>query len=80
MTSLTQDRSLKAGLYARARIADYWVINLVDDVLEVYREPVRAPSPGVGWKYGRVQLLKRGATVSPLAVPRRRIRVATLLP
>ena len=33
-TSLALDRLRKAGLYARAGIADYWVVNLVDEVLE----------------------------------------------
>ena len=41
-TSLALDRLRKGGLYARAGIADYWVANLIDEVLEVYREPVRA--------------------------------------
>jgi len=68
------------GLYARAGIADYWVVNLIDGVLEVYRQPVRAPSRRYGWKYASVRLLKRNATVSPLAKPRARIRVAEVLP
>ena len=80
MTSLAKDRLLKGDLYARAGIADYWVVNLVDEVLEVYREPVRAPSRRHGWKYGSVKLLKRGAKIAPLAAPRARIRVAALLP
>jgi Uma2 family endonuclease len=79
-TSLAKDRQLKAGLYARARIADYWIVNLPNEVLEVYREPVRAPSRRHGWKYASVRLLKRNATVSPLAAPHARIRVAELLP
>ncbi len=80
MTSQTKDRILKGGLYSRAGITDYWVINLVDEVLEVYRDPMRAPSHRFGWKYASVRLLKRGATVSPLAAPRARVRVADLLP
>jgi Uma2 family endonuclease len=39
-TSLALDRLRKGGLYARAGIADYWVVNLIDEVLEVYRKPV----------------------------------------
>src|SRR5262245_8566779 len=74
------DRVRKGGLYARAGIADYWVVNLVSDVLEVYREPVRAPSPRGGWKYASVRLLKSKATIAPLAAPRARIRIAALLP
>jgi len=80
MSSRAKDRFVKGGLYARAGIADYWVVNLVEEALEVYREPVRAPSWRYGWKYGSVKLLKRGAKVAPLAAPRSRIRVASLLP
>jgi Uma2 family endonuclease len=69
-TSLAQDRLRKGSLYARAGIADYWLVNLVDNALEVYRQPVRAPSRRSGWKYGSVRLLKRNAVVSPLAAPR----------
>ena len=54
--------------------------NLIDEVLEVDREPVRAPSGRGGWKYDSVRLLRRNAIVTPLAAPRARIRVATLLP
>jgi len=64
----------------RAGITDYWVVNLMDEVLEVYRLPSKAPSRRFGWKYGSVKLLKRGATVTPLAAPRAKIRVADLLP
>jgi Uma2 family endonuclease len=79
-TSLPIDRLRKGGLYARGGIADYWVVNLIDEVLEVYREPVRAPSGEGDWKYESVRLLRRNAVVTPLAAPRARIRVATLLP
>jgi Uma2 family endonuclease len=79
-TSLARDRLLKGGLYARAQIADYWIVNLVDEVLEVYRQPAKAPSHRFGWKYASVRLLKKSAVVSPLAAPRARIRVAGLLP
>jgi Uma2 family endonuclease len=78
-TSLTRDRLLKGGLYARAGIADYWIINLLDSVIEVYRRPVRAPSRRYGWKFGSVRLLKKNAVLAPLAAPRARIRVAELL-
>jgi Uma2 family endonuclease len=79
-SSLTLDRLRKGTLYARAGIADYWIVNVVDEVLEVYREPVRAPSARGGFKYARVRVLKRNSVVTPLAAPRARIRVAALLP
>lgn len=79
-SSLGFDRRRKGGLYARAGIADYWIVNLVAGALEVYRRPVRSPSARYGWKYGSVRVLKRGARVSPLAAPTARIAVADLLP
>jgi Uma2 family endonuclease len=79
-SSLRLDRVRKGTLYARAGIAEYWVVNLVDEVLEVFRDPARASARRATWKYDSVRLLKRGATVSPLAAPRARIRVGALLP
>lgn len=79
-TSLALDRRHKGGLYARAGIADYWIVNLVDAVLEVYREPGPAPTARFGWKYRSVQILPRDASMSPLAAPEARIAVADLLP
>jgi Uma2 family endonuclease len=38
-TSLTFDREHKGSLYARARLPEYWIVNLVDRVFEVYRDP-----------------------------------------
>jgi len=78
-TSVALDRLRKGGLYARAGIPDYWIVNLQDDLLEVYRQPARAPARPYGWEYKSVRLLRKAATVSPLARPRARIRVADLL-
>jgi len=36
-SSLAFDRVHKGSLYARAEIQDYWIVNLVDRVLEVHR-------------------------------------------
>lgn len=39
-SSLGRDRGLKRGLYAAARIPFYWVVNLVENRLEAYSDPV----------------------------------------
>lgn len=78
--SLAKDRLLKGSLYARAGIVDYWIVNILDGVLEVYRQPMRALSRRYGWKFGSVRLLKKNAVITPLAAPTARIRVADLLP
>jgi Uma2 family endonuclease len=38
-SSLKLDREIKAALYAGAGIADYWIVNLVDRVVEINRDP-----------------------------------------
>lgn len=54
------DRGYKAGLYARAGIADYWIVDLVHDVLEVHREPEVSPDARYGWRYRNVETLRAG--------------------
>jgi Uma2 family endonuclease len=73
-------RGRKAGAYARAGIADYWIVNLVDRVLEVHREPARSGPARRHWGYAVIETIGAGATVTPLAAPSAPIRVADLLP
>jgi Uma2 family endonuclease len=75
-SSLARDRVLKRALYARAALREYWVVNLAQDVVEVYRQPLKVRARG--WTYRSVRIVRRGATVTPLAAPRARIRVAEL--
>ena len=79
-TSLALDREHKGSLYARAGLADYWIVNLPERALEVYRDPELDPAAPFGWRYRPVTVLERGASVSPLALPGRRIPIADLLP
>ena len=79
-TSLAADRHHKGSLYARAGLADYWVLNLVDRVLEVYREPVADPTAPFGWRYARSEVLDASSRVTPLAAPGASLPVSQLLP
>jgi Uma2 family endonuclease len=79
-SSLSLDREHKGSLYARAGLADYWILNLVGRVLEVYREPVTDAAAAFGWRYGSTRILDADALVAPLAAPGALIRVADLLP
>jgi Uma2 family endonuclease len=38
-SSLDFDRGKKLQVYARSGIAEFWIVNLPDSVIEVYREP-----------------------------------------
>jgi len=79
-STLRLDRDEKGSLYARAGLADYWILNLVDGVLEVYRQPAPSSSAPFGWAYSEVHFLGPADLVSPLAAPSARIPVAALLP
>lgn len=79
-SSLDFDREHKGSLYARAGLEDYWIVNLVDRVLEVYRDPGPDPSAPYGWRYRSVRALSPPKTVAPLALPSMPIAVAALLP
>ena len=78
-SSLLFDRRKKAALYGRAGVADYWIVNLRDRVLEVHHAPRRRARTD-GPRYARTTLLRPPATVTPLAAPDTQIPVADLLP
>ncbi|HEY7215257.1 MAG TPA: Uma2 family endonuclease [Thermoanaerobaculia bacterium] len=71
-TTLLHDRE-KRGVYARAEIPEYWILNKIDACLEVYREPRNGA-------YQSRTVLKAGDSVSPLAYPEASLLVANFLP
>jgi len=44
----TAVRLVEGSLYARAGVAEYWLVNLRDRRLEVHREPARQPEAPYG--------------------------------
>jgi Uma2 family endonuclease len=79
-SSLQFDRATKGSLYARAGIGDYWIINLIDRVVEVYRDPGPDLTAPFGWRYTSVDRFRPGDSVTPLGVPAAPLAVAALLP
>jgi Uma2 family endonuclease len=79
-TSLALDRGRKSSLYARAGVGEYWIVNLVDHVVEVSREPAPDPTAPFGWRYASVHVRRPPESLSPLARPSARIAVADLFP
>jgi Uma2 family endonuclease len=59
-TSLARDRHDKGRIYANAEIANYWVVNLLDRRLEVYREPSPAEAAA---EYAASQVYQVGEDV-----------------
>jgi Uma2 family endonuclease len=79
-SSLQFDRVTKGSLYARAGIVEYWIVNLIDRVVEVYRDAGPDLTAPFGWRYMSVERLRPPAAVTPLAVPATPVPVAGLLP
>jgi len=65
------DRGVKAPIYARAGIQEYWIVDLQGRAVEVYRDPS-------GDAYRRVEEHREGR-VSPAAFPDLELDVADIL-
>jgi Uma2 family endonuclease len=79
-TSLFLDTTTKAELYVTAGVQDYWVIDLDNRQLLVFRDPVPLPQ-GLGATAYRTHLtFGPSDLVSPLAAPNTSIPVGDLLP
>jgi Uma2 family endonuclease len=71
-SSVEYDRQVKAPLYARGRIPELWIVDLVRDHVAVYRDPT---SGG----YGTTRVARRGETISPSAFAELTIAVDEIL-
>jgi Uma2 family endonuclease len=67
----------KPPLYARAGIREYWIVNLTERCLEVYRDPVTPPNQPAS--YRSTVRLSPSDIITPLAAPTISIAVADLL-
>jgi Uma2 family endonuclease len=76
-TTLAIDRGVKLRRYARAGIADYWIVDLVNRKLEVHRQPRKV---GTKFEFTGVRVFSAEESVSPLAASNAPVRVADLLP
>lgn len=79
-STLELDRERKGSLYARAGIPEYWILNLPERKLEVYRDPAPATTGRYGWEYKSVQNYAAEQSVALLHAPEAQIRVEELLP
>jgi Uma2 family endonuclease len=72
-TTLAFDQGTKSELYAEAGIAEYWIINIKERVLEVRRDPH-------GKRYRSLRIYEEEESVAPLAKADITIAVKDLLP
>jgi Uma2 family endonuclease len=68
-SSLVYDRDRKGPLYAAAGIQEYWLVNLPERCLEVYRQCMPDASSFSGWCYQERQSLREGGPSGPIGGP-----------
>lgn len=71
-TSGTYDRDVKLGLYARAEIPEVWLINIPEDRIENYWQPVNGA-------YQERQHVHRGQSLAPQRYPHLTLSVDDIL-
>jgi Uma2 family endonuclease len=71
-SSLAKDRGRKLRLYASCQVPEYWVVNLVERCIEVYRDVE-------GASYARVERYERGQSIQLLAFSDVSIAVSDVL-
>ena len=71
-TSLATDRGIKASVYAESGVPEYWIVNLVERVIEVHREPQEGKSRVVDTK-------RRGDTIALAHFPDVELAVADIV-
>jgi Uma2 family endonuclease len=72
-TTLSFDRNRKLRKYARTGVQEYWIVNLKQDVIEIYRSPS-------GEEYLDQTIAKAGDMIAPQAFPDTAIAVSEIIP
>jgi Uma2 family endonuclease len=71
-STVVTDRSVKVPLYARAGIAEAWLVNIPEERIEIYSDPA-------GDAYQRAEVFERGAEARSHTVEGLAVNVAELL-
>ena len=72
-SSLRKDRGPKLELYAEANIREYWIVNIQNRCVDVYRDPQ-------GLIFGSITTYTSGQEIHPLAFPEVSLPVSRLFP
>jgi Uma2 family endonuclease len=70
-SSLKRDRHVKREIYAQAGIQEYWIVDLTEKKLQVFRQPAAS-----GYEFE--QTFGLGDSVAPLACPELEVQVAAI--
>jgi Uma2 family endonuclease len=77
-SSIELDREMGFD-YAAAGVPDYWIINVRDREIEVYRQPVADRASVTGFRYAERKVFGVGQPVSPLARPEVSVSIAAFV-
>jgi Uma2 family endonuclease len=72
-SSIQFDRETKAPLYAAAGISEYWIVNLIDNRLEIYRQPE-------GSIYASIQIVTPPRSINLLQFPEIAVEISDFFP
>jgi Uma2 family endonuclease len=65
-SSLDRDRE-KALEYAAAKVPEYWILDVNNRRVELYRDPVIDKTTALGFRYALMRLVEENETIEPLA-------------
>ena len=77
-SSIELDRE-KAFDYAAAQVPEYWIVNMQDRNVEIYREPVADAAAVLGFRYASHRICGEGETISSLLRADQSVAVASLV-
>jgi len=72
-SSLAHDRNRKLRKYAKSGVAEYWIVNLQEDVIEIYRSPH-------GEEYLDLSVARDGDIIAAQAFPDTAVPVSEIIP
>ena len=79
-TSYRTGREYKFSLYARAGIPECWLVDVVNEAVEVHREAAMSTAARYGSRYRSVETLRPPAAIHPLVAADTSVRVVDVLP
>lgn len=79
-TSLIYDREVNGSLYAKAGIPEYWILNLNDQQLEIYSDPVADNSAKYDFSFNSYQRYEPHQSAAPMQRGARAVVIRDLLP
>ena len=79
-TTYKRDSGPKLRRYAAAGVRDYWIVNIAERRVEVYRDPNNPTGRKADWRYESVTHHAAGSKVKLLAFPKIALAVAEMLP